>query len=299
MTLFEDRRFLFVNPATAVFSIAFTAMLLSALLRQFGVGQRRGPRGVRAVRRAPRGDRPKHARAEERGTPTLVLLLATTLAGCSTTTLPIPPDMQAVGTSFRQSHATEADALDAATWRGFADPVLDDLIAQTRAANLDVRIAQQRVRQARAGSTAAASRSWPTVALTASVSDQRTGMPDEVRRGLPDTRAIRGALDIGWEVDVAGAARAAADAAELDALAADAGVQAAQWLASTEVARQYIVGQGARLRLQQLQALLLAQVDTERLTRSRETGGLASRFDVSRAAGEVQSLTAQLPPVLA
>ena len=227
----------------------------------------------------------------------LVLLLATTLAGCGTTTLPLPPDLTAVGSSFRQAHATAADALDAATWRGFGDPVLDDLIAQAREANLDVRIAQQRVRQARAGSTAAASRLWPTVALTGSVSDQRTGLPEEVKRGLPDTRAIRGALDVGWEVDVFGAARAAADAAELDALAADAGVKTAQWLASTEVARQYIVWLGARLRLQQLQALLQAQEDTERLTRSRQASGLASRFDVSRAAGEVQSLTAQLPPL--
>ncbi|MEI8304599.1 MAG: efflux transporter outer membrane subunit [Burkholderiales bacterium] len=227
----------------------------------------------------------------------LGLLLVITLGGCGTTTLPVPPDLKAVGSSFRQVDAVQAEGLDAATWRGFGDPVLDSLIAQAREANLDVRIAQQRVRQARAGSTAAASRLWPTVALTSSVSDQRSGMPSEVKRGLPDTRAIRGALDIGWEVDVFGAARAAADAAELDALAADAGVQAAQWLASTEVARQYIIWLGARLRLQQLQALLQAQIDTERLTRSREAGGLASRFDASRAAAEVQTLTAQLPPL--
>jgi NodT family efflux transporter outer membrane factor (OMF) lipoprotein len=160
-----------------------------------------------------------------------------------------------------------------------------------------VRIAQQRVRQARAGSAAAASRLLPTVALTGSVSDQRTGMPDEVKRGLPDARAIRGAIDIGWEVDLSGAARAAADAAELDALAADAGVQTAQWLASTEVARQYFLWLGARWRLDQLSALLRAQEGTERLTRNRQASGLASRFDVSRAAGEVQSLAAQLPPL--
>lgn len=242
-------------------------------------------------------DAQRHRRLDLFHRRALVLLLATTLAGCGTTSLPVPPDLHAVGTSFRQAQTPEAEALDAATWRGFGDPVLDGLITQAREANLDVRIAQQRVRQARAGSTAATSRLWPTVALTGSVSDQRTGMPDEVKRGLPDTRAIRGALDIGWEVDIAGAARAAADAAELDALAADAGVQTAQWLASTEVARQYIVWLGARLRLQQLQALLQAQVDTERLTRSREASGLASRFDVSRVAGEVESLNAQLPPL--
>jgi NodT family efflux transporter outer membrane factor (OMF) lipoprotein len=225
------------------------------------------------------------------------LLLVTALGGCGTPVTPTTPDLSSVRAAFKQAQPKGSDTLDAATWRSFGDPVLDGLIAQARAANLDVHIAQQRVRQARAGSTAAASRLWPTVAMTGSVSDQRTGLPDEVKRGLPDTRAVRGALEMGWEVDVFGAARAAADAAELDALAADAGVQTAQWLASTEVARQYIVWLGARLRLQQLQALLQAQEDTERLTRSREASGLASRFDVSRAAGEVQSLAAQLPPL--
>mgnify|MGYP001788546137 CR=1 FL=1 len=79
----------------------------------------------------------------------------------------------------------------------------------------------------------------------------------------------------------------------------DAQLHARQWLATTEVARQYLVWQGARLRLQQLQALLQTQRDTERLTRSRESNGLASRFDVVRAAGEVQSLASQLPPLRA
>lgn len=219
------------------------------------------------------------------------------LAGCASPQPPRPPDTGALNPPFRQTPGPGTEALDAATWNGFGDPVLDDLVARARAANLDVRIAAQRVREARAGSTAAASRAWPTVALTGSVSDQRTGQPEEVKRGSPDTRALRGALDLGWEIDVFGAARAAADAAEQDALAAAAGVEAAQWLAATEVARQYLVWQGARLRLQQLQALLQAQQDTLRLTRSRQAQGLASAFDVSRAAGEVQTLAARLPPL--
>ena len=220
------------------------------------------------------------------------LFIAMTLAACTTPKPPPAADTGAIGPAYRHATVT-GTGNDASTWRGFGDPVLENLIAQARAANLDVRIAQQRVRQARAGSTAAASRLLLTVAVTGSVSDQRTGLPTEVKRGLPDTRALRGAIDLNWELDVFGAARAAADAAELDALAADAGVATAQWLVSTEVARQYIVWQGARLRLQQLQALLQAQQDTERLTRSRQADGLASRFDVSRAAGEVQSLAAQ------
>jgi NodT family efflux transporter outer membrane factor (OMF) lipoprotein len=223
------------------------------------------------------------------------LSLAAALIGCATTAPPAPPDLKAAGASFRQAEPAGPETLDAATWRGFGDPVLEGLIAQARAANLDVRIAQLRVRQARAGSTAAASRLLPTVAVTGSVSDARTALPAEVKRGSPDTRALRGAVELSWDLDAFGAARAAADAAELDALAADAGVAAAQWLASTEVARQYIVWQGARLRLSQLQALLQAQQETEQLTRSRQASGLASRFDVTRAASETQNMASQLP----
>jgi NodT family efflux transporter outer membrane factor (OMF) lipoprotein len=153
------------------------------------------------------------------------------------------------------------------------------------------------VRDGGAGFRAAASRLLPTLALTGSASDARSGLPDAVKAGLPDTRAYRGALDAGWEIDAFGAARAAADAAELDAQQADAGVAAAQWRVTTEVARQYAVWQGARLRLAKLEALLQAQRDTERLTRSRQAGGEASAFDVARAAGETQSLAAQLPPL--
>jgi NodT family efflux transporter outer membrane factor (OMF) lipoprotein len=221
--------------------------------------------------------------------------IALVSAGCATTPPPPPPDTAAVAMPFRQQAVAEVEGLDAATWQGFGDPVLDALLVRARSANLDVRIAVQRVRQARAGSTAAASRLLPTVAVTGSVSDERSGLPAEVKRGSPDTRAARVALDLDWEIDVFGAARAAAEGAELDALAADAGVEAAQWLATTEVARLYLVRQGARIRLQQLRALLDAQQAIERLTASRRAQGLASAFDLSRAAGEAQALAGQLP----
>ncbi|MGQ0596806.1 efflux transporter outer membrane subunit [Aquabacterium sp.] len=226
----------------------------------------------------------------------LAVCLAVLLSACASPQ-PEPPNVSATeDATFRQAPGpTPPD--DASWWRGFDDAALMALVQRAQSANHDVRIAVQRVRQARAGQTAMASRLWPTVSLTGSASDERSGLPDQVKQGKPDTRAYRGALDLGWELDVFGAARAGADAAELDALTAEEGLDAARWLVSSEVARQYIVWQSARLRLAKLDALLKAQGDTERLTRSREAGGLASRFDVARAAGEVQSLAAQLPPL--
>jgi NodT family efflux transporter outer membrane factor (OMF) lipoprotein len=184
-------------------------------------------------------------------------------------------------------------------WTAFNDPVLTALVGEAQQANLDVRIAATRVLQARAGSAAADSRLAPTIALNGSTSDQRSGLPDAYKRTSPDTRALRASLDLGWEIDVFGAARAAADAAALDAEAAAEASEGAQLLASSEIARLYIGWQGARLRLQQLEALLQTQADSERLTRSREAQGLSSRFDVARAAAETQTLAAQLPPLRA
>ncbi len=228
--------------------------------------------------------------------PAFALCLAALLSACAAPA-PEPPDVSAtVDAGFR--HAPDLVAsVDTTWWRGFGDEALIALVERAQAVNHDVRIAKQRVRQARAGQTAAASRLGPTVSLTGSASDERSGLPDRVKQGKPDTRAYRRALELGWELDLFGAVRAGADAAELGALSADDAVDVARWMVSSEVARQYIMWQGARLRLAKLEALLEAQVDTERLTRSREAAGLASRFDVARAAGEVQSLAAQLPPL--
>ena len=213
------------------------------------------------------------------------------------------PDIDAARNAVRAAsfrhQGGPAGSFDPSWWTAFNDPVLTALVSEAQQANLDVRIAATRVLQARAGSTAAASRLAPVIGLNGSTSDQRSGLPDAYKRTSPDTRALRASLDLGWEIDVFGAARASADAAALDAEAAAEASEGAQLLASGEIARHYIGWQGARLHLQQLEELLQTQVDSERLTRSREAQGLSSRFDVARAAAETQTLAAQLPPLRA
>jgi NodT family efflux transporter outer membrane factor (OMF) lipoprotein len=226
--------------------------------------------------------------------PWSALCLIALLSACATTET-APPDVSATQDAGFRQVSEQVPEVDTSWWRRFNDKALEALIQRAQSANHDVRIALQRVQQARAGQTAVASRLLPTVSVSASASDERSGLPDQVKQGKPDTRAYRSSLDLGWELDVFGAARAGADAAELDAQGAKESVDVARWLVSSEVARHYIVWQSARLRLAKLEALLQAQRDTERLTRSRASAGVASQFDVTRATGEVQSLQAQLP----
>src|SRR5262249_49549191 len=53
--------------------------------------------------------------------------------------------------------------------------------------------------------------------------------------------------------------------------------------------------QGARERLAIVERMAQTQRDTERLTRSREREGQASRFDLERATAEAENLDAQMP----
>ncbi|MFY8044803.1 MAG: TolC family protein, partial [Rhodoferax sp.] len=206
-------------------------------------------------------------------------------------------EVSGTSSSFRHAEpgANLSAAFDATWWQSFADPALVELVARALASNHDVRIAVQRVAQARAGSAAAASRLAPTVAITGSASDQRTTLGEEFKRGIPDTRAYRAALDLGWEIDVSGAARASANAAELDALAAQAGVQAARLAVAAEMARQVTLHRSAQLRLHKLKALHASYIKTESITRRQQTEGVASQLDVARAAGDTRALSASIP----
>lgn len=183
-----------------------------------------------------------------------------------------------------------ADATASATarewWRVFNDPVLDEMIARGLANNHDARLAIARVEQARAGATATASRLFPSLALTGSESDSRSGLPQPYKNGEPDTKATRVALDLNWELDLFGAARAARRAAGRDLLAAEAGIDGTRLLVSGEIARQYFILRGARERLQLLDDIVATLRKTEELTRKRHAAGLASDFDVELTSGE-------------
>lgn len=227
-------------------------------------------------------------------------LLALTLAlgGCASN-----PEVPALGITPSPAYrhgATQppgSTAGDQQWWRQFGDEPLGQLVERAVVANHDIRIAVERSRAARAGTTVADARLYPSVDLTASRADNRTGLPTAVKQSMPDTKATRAGVEVAWEIDLFGGARAAAIAAEKDAAAATLGIAGAQLMTASEVARQYFIWQGARQRLHSLESLLQAQRDTERLTRSRYREGMASDFDVARAAGETLTMEASLPPL--
>lgn len=223
----------------------------------------------------------------------LIGLLGLPLVGAAGTSAE-PAAGDWVSSAFRNADGA-GGVEEGAWWAGTGDPVLTALVERALAANLDVRIARERAVAARAGERASTSRLWPSLGVQGAASDARTDLPAGDKLGTPDTRALQGGVDVAWELDLAGGVRAARRTARADLAAAQSGVAGARLIAASEVARQYYLLRGTRERLGIVEQLAAAQRDTERLVRSREREGLASRFDVTRATGEAEALEAQVP----
>jgi NodT family efflux transporter outer membrane factor (OMF) lipoprotein len=228
--------------------------------------------------------------------PAAAALVVLILSACSTPAMHAPsPSVPLAATFSNEKPADAAVALDDDWWDGFGDTTLARLVREALSANQDVDIALERVGQARAGADTQASRLWPTVGIQAGASRSESGVPDAVKQGLPDTRALRAGVDFAWEIDLAGGVRAARDAAQADAAAATAGVHGARLLVASEVARQYFVLRSAEERLRIVQGLAAAQRQTAIHVQSRWREGQASAFDLDRARAEADALDAQLP----
>ena len=219
------------------------------------------------------------------------------LVACSAPPVQPPQPSVPLSNAFAQagSASVAAPSFDNAWWAGYGDARLTALVEEALAANQDVTIALQRVAQARAGRDGQDSRLWPTVGLQASASRSHSGLTSAVKQGQPDTRALRGGVDVAWEIDLAGGVRAARQAAQADAAAAAAGVEGARLLVASEVARQYFILRGAQERLRIVQALASAQRETAARVDSRLREGEASAFDLDRARAQAEAMDAQVP----
>ena len=227
----------------------------------------------------------------------LAASLAFALVGCSTTPV-MQPSLDVPG-RFAAAPASNAEP-EAAWWDSFGDPVLSDLVRRAARENRDIKIAAERVRAARAGQTI--SRSWllPSIGVSASGFDHRTGYSSALKQVVPeaaDTKGAQGSIDIGWEIDIAGRLRAGARAAAADTLAAEDTARGVRLLVVSDVASNYFTLVGALRQLDTVRAISAAQDETLRLISARRRVGLAPPFDVERAQTEASKTRAAIPPL--
>ncbi len=215
------------------------------------------------------------------------------LAGCA-----VGPDYRASPPAVpaQWSAATEARALDTAVlahwWRQFHDPLLDALVTDALAANLDLATARAQLREARARRGLAGAQLGPT--LDASLSGSSSTSSE--RSGSGATRELYSAgFDASWEPDVFGGLRRGVEAATADVGASTESLRDTRVSLAAEVVRNYVDLRTAERRLAVTEASVAARSETYELTQWRLQAGLVSALDVAQARTDLESARAAIP----
>jgi len=189
-------------------------------------------------------------------------------------------------------------------WTAFEDPLLDSLVDRAVRSNLDLRVAEARVREARAARAAIAAGQWPAVNTSGSYARSRTSenaLNFPSQGGASNFKLERNLFDAGfdanWEVDVFGGVRRRVEAADATVEATEYSRRDVLVTLLGDVARNYIDLRGAQRRLAVAHANLESQEDSLELTRVRFKAGLASDLDVARAEAQINTTAAQVPVI--
>jgi multidrug efflux system outer membrane protein len=179
-------------------------------------------------------------------------------------------------------------------WRTFGDPELDSLIGRALASNLDVRIAVDRVREARALFRDTELNQLPRVTTEASYSRSKQQVPGFSTNRVDIKQADIG-FDAAWEIDLFGRVRHQVESAKADAEAARADLRNAQVTVAAEVARNYLELRGAQTRRAVAEENARTERDTLRLTEVRYQIGPGDPVDVESARARLNATEAAIP----
>jgi NodT family efflux transporter outer membrane factor (OMF) lipoprotein len=197
---------------------------------------------------------------------------------------------------------TNAPVISTAWWKNFNDPELDSLIARAVHSNLDLRIAQARVREARAESQETYANFWPTVDSSGSYARAQESRHQPVLGSLPvpsnvpfENNVYQAGFDANWEIDVFGGQRRAVQASSAQFAATEYGRDDVLLTLLGDVARNYIELRGAQRELAITEDNIKAQEETLAITKDRFTHGLTSDLDVEQATTVLKTTGAEVP----
>jgi len=231
-----------------------------------------------------------------------LLVGLTAMAGCTSGPNFRPPDPcvpagWAGVTPARGESSTEGDLTQ--WWTAFKDPTLTSLVERAVQSNLDLRVAQARIRQARASRGIAGAGVGPTVDATGSY--RRSQSPGVSTSGKsqagPTVNQYQAGFDAGWELDFFGGVHRDIEAADADLRAAVETHREVLVTLAADVARNYIDLRGFQQRIAIARRNLESQRHTVELTRQRFQGGFVGALDVANGDALVATTAAEVPMV--
>jgi NodT family efflux transporter outer membrane factor (OMF) lipoprotein len=211
-----------------------------------------------------------------------------------------PPKIQAPpawsGVTNRSTNAgtrlTESAVDLARWWTRFQDPRLTELVEEALRTNLDVKIAEARLQQARATRGRDVGGLWPS--LTASGSVTHSGTVNGAK-GSASPNALNAGAGALWNLDFFGGTRRQIESDEALMVAADENIHDAQVTLASEVALDYLQVRSAQEQIAIAQTNLQSEVHTAEVTRQKGVAGFVSALDEANADAQVATTAASIP----
>ncbi len=220
----------------------------------------------------------------------LTALLCSLAAACT-----LGPDYQrppvATPETWRQAAAADASVANIPWWELFNDEQLKSLIETALAENRDLRIAIERIEEARATYGFSRADLYPQVdaSATAGALKFSEGSLTHTPEGGTDTSRELYNLNVGlsWELDFFGRIRRANEAELANLLATEEARRAVAIALVADVARAYVELRDLDLRLEITRRTLESRREYVTLARDRFEGGITPELDLRQAEAEM------------
>ena len=232
---------------------------------------------------------------------------AGTVTPVSMTTTPVPVPAATFCTS-----GTPTENL-AQWWTIFNDPILNQLVDDAITCNLDLRLAQLRIYQARENKGIIESNFFPTIDYTADAMKERgaggsrgivsstgggsgTGTTTVIgSRSNHTSNFFQHGLDAAWELDFFGGTRRNVESAQANIDAAVEDRRAVMVTIISEVGTNYITLRGLQKELDIARDNVVSQQKSVDLTDKKFKAGISNALDVANARALVATTRAQIP----
>ncbi|GAN86075.1 secretion system type I outer membrane efflux pump lipoprotein NodT [Komagataeibacter intermedius TF2] len=225
------------------------------------------------------------------------------VAGCSPFHTRAPASHVVVPGQFSQAPVTTVPATDLTRWwEAWHDPALVQAVDTALAASPDIRIARDRVREARAMHTVAKSALYPTVGATGNMMGggmywrNPSALPTS---GDPGTDGHLAGIGASWEPDLFGGRHADVKAAKAGMQAEEEYFHGVQMVIAADAASDYLQAQGLQRQIALTDRSIGMLEQLRRYGQARFAAGQATAADVTGVDQKLSDLKARRPVLVA
>jgi multidrug efflux system outer membrane protein len=202
---------------------------------------------------------------------------------------------------FAAAESGTASLADLQWFELFRDETLTGLVKSALQHNFELRIAAERILQARAAYGITRADQFPSIDVSADATALRTsqrGANGAVPAGADtDVSYIQAGFSLGWELDVWGRLRRLSEAARAQYLATEEARHGVVTTLVADVSQTYLALRALDLELEIARRTRDVATDSLRLTETRRANGVASALDVRQAEQLLFTTTGQIASI--